>query len=113
MQNKGYDVISRQLTLEIRKYFKDKVGTFALMNCTDTPYTEFRMEFQMYKYVNVVLIYDRGSIGCSIPSGTVMIPLDNSQQWYDKFDMQQFLRELEIQLELRIPDKFLEYYGWK
>lgn len=41
------------------------------------------------------------------------INLDNSQKLYDKADMNIFLKELQQQLELRIPDKFLEYNGWK
>ena len=67
----------------------------------------------MYKYFYVVLNYDRGSFGCGIPSGNLCVSLDNSQQWYDEADMNIFLKELEQQIELRIPDKFLEFYGWK
>lgn len=37
---------------------------------------------------------------------------DNSQKWDDEPDVNIFLKELQ-QLELRIPDKFLEYNGWK
>ncbi|MBM7542023.1 hypothetical protein [Amphibacillus cookii] len=42
-----------------------------------------------------------------------MIELKNSQEWYDKADMDVFCQELQEQLELRIPDKFLGHYGWK
>ncbi|MFL0251967.1 hypothetical protein ACJDT4_16225 [Clostridium neuense] len=39
--------------------------------------------------------------------------LKNSQKWYEKADFDIFCKELQQQLELRIPDKFLEAYGWK
>lgn len=45
--------------------------------------------------------------------GNKKIPLKNSRKWYDKADMNTFFKELQEQLELRIPDKFLKYNGWK
>ena len=41
------------------------------------------------------------------------VSLENSQKWFDEADMNIFLKELEQQLKLRIPDKFLDFYGWK
>lgn len=67
----------------------------------------------MYDYYNVILNYDRGRFGCHIMCGNKKIPLKNSRKWYDKADMNTFFKELQEQLELRIPDKFLKYNGWK
>jgi hypothetical protein len=46
-------------------------------------------------------------------NGNRYVPLENSQNWYDEADMEIFLKELKEQIELRIPDKFLKFYGWK
>jgi hypothetical protein len=67
----------------------------------------------MYNYYNVILNYDRARFGCAIDNGNAGISLENSQKWYDKADMDIFLMELQQQIELRIPDKFLTSNGWK
>jgi len=41
------------------------------------------------------------------------IGLENSQKWHEKADFAVFCKELREQLELRIPNKFLEANGWK
>ncbi|MEC5425164.1 hypothetical protein QGM71_16885 [Virgibacillus sp. C22-A2] len=113
MQNRGYEVIKDEIKNELKGYFKDKIGSFSIYEQTDTPYTMFSMQFTMYNYFNIVLNYDRGAFGCAIINGEVGISLKSSQKWYDKADMTIFLKELEQQIELRIPDKFLEFHGWK
>lgn len=101
--------ISRQL----RNYVKDKVDHFSTFNMMDQPHIEFSIEFQAYDYFTVVFNYDRGRFGCAINNGSSGIALKNSQKWYDQADMTIFLKELEQQIEIRIPDKFLEFNGWK
>lgn len=113
MPNKGYEEIKNELKVSLKEYFKNRIGTFSIYNQTDTPYTMFNMEFEMYNYFNVILNYDRGSFGCVIVNGNAGFEIENSQKWYDTADMDIFLKELKEQLELRIPDKFLEYNGWK
>jgi len=95
------------------KHFGDKIDEFMVLNQTDTPITSFRFEFTMYKYFAVVFDFERAHFGCAILVGSGSIPLRLSQGWYDNFKMKTFLKELQEQIELRIPDKFLEYNGWK
>ena len=111
LQSKGYHVIKSEIKKALKSHFGNRIGT--TFEQTDHPYTMFSIQFQMYNYFNVILNYDRGAFGCAIVAGDVGIRLDNSQKWYDKVDMNVFLQELQQQLELRIPDKFLEYNGWK
>ncbi|TGA98739.1 hypothetical protein E4665_07765 [Sporolactobacillus shoreae] len=113
MQTKNSDILSDEIIDKLSNYFSNKIDDFMVSDTTDTPYTMFKIEFVMYKFFNIVLNYDRGRFGCSIINGSRFITLDNSQKWYDKADMDIFLKELEEQLKLRIPDKFLEHYGWK
>jgi len=113
LQNKTSDVLIDELIDILENYFKEKIEDFVVIEKTDQPYTMFSMRFNMYQNFNVILNYDRGAFGCAIINGDFGIDLENSQQWYDKADMDIFCKELEQQLELRIPDKFLEYHGWK
>ncbi|MEI3614488.1 hypothetical protein [Pseudogracilibacillus sp. SO30301A] len=113
MQLNKADNIAMSISKELRNYFNNRVDNISIYNTTDIPYTMFSMSFKAYDYFIIILNYDRGRFGCAIDGGSAGISLKNSQQWYDKADMDVFLQELEQQIELRIPDKFLEYHGWK
>ncbi|MEI3604977.1 hypothetical protein SPD48_04675 [Pseudogracilibacillus sp. SE30717A] len=113
MQNNSCETIIDDLIENLESYFDEKVEDFVILDKTNVPYVMFNIRFTMYKYFNVILNYDRGAYGCAIINGDLGIDLENSQQWYDIADMDVFLQELEQQIELRIPDKFLEYHGWK
>ncbi|MDG5471458.1 hypothetical protein P6709_06840 [Jeotgalibacillus sp. ET6] len=105
--------IAKTIVEKLKESFDGKAGTFSVYNLTDEPYCMFNITFDAYDYFFVTFSYNRGSIGCSITQGKYGLVLKNSQKWYDSADMDVFCEELKMQLELRIPDKFLEYNGWK
>ncbi|RIW30396.1 hypothetical protein D3H55_16805 [Bacillus salacetis] len=114
MQNKhSAKEIAKIIIKKLKDNFDEKIGSFSVYNITDEPYSMFNITFDAYEYYFITFSYNRGSIGCSITQGQYGIELKNSQQWYDKADLDIFCRELKEQIELRIPDKFLEYNGWK
>jgi|SRR5690625_148592 len=113
MQLNEAEQLARNITKGLREYFGNKVDNFSIFNVMDKPHIEFTIEFEAYNFFILYLNYDRGRFGCAIKYGNSGISLENSQKWYDKADMNIFFQELEQQLVLRIPDKFLEYYGWK
>ena len=41
------------------------------------------------------------------------VALSNSQQWWEEADFDVFFKELERELKLRIPDKFLKAHRWR
>ena len=104
------DIIARML----RDKFGNKIDDVQIFNIAEIPYKTFSVKFSAYNYFIVLFNYDRGIIGCSIEYGKEsFIGLENSQEWYEKADFDVFCKELQEQLELRIPDKFLEANGWK
>lgn len=114
MQNKTADEMSDVVVDILVEKFKDKMEDFEISNITEAPYKTFSVRFKAYDYFIVLFNYDRGVIGCSIQYGeNSFIGLKNSQKWYEKADFDVFCKELQEQLELRIPDKFLEANGWK
>lgn len=114
MQNKTADEMSDIIVDMLINKFEDKVQDFEIFNIVETPYKAFSIRFTAYNYFIVLFNYDRGLIGCSIQYGeNNFIGLKNSQEWYEKADFDIFCKELQEQLELRIPDKFLEANGWK
>lgn len=103
---------SGEIINELSMYFEDKVDGYTIFNQIDKPHTEFSIAFSLYNFFNIILNYDRGRFGCNINFGDNGIEIENSQKWYDQSDMKMFCKELDEQIRLRIPDKFLIYNGW-
>lgn len=108
------EILASKVSDELKERLGDRISSaFSFYRIQDDPWIEFSIEFSVYNFFNIIFNYDRGSFGCSIVNGNLGISLPNSQKWYDKADMDIFCKELQEQLELRIPDKFLEHNGWK
>ena len=98
----------------IMERFGERVDNFEILDVIDDPnWRAFSLEFEAYGYFPVRLNYDRGRFGCCICfGGGYAVDLDNSQEWWDTADFDIFFDDLERELELRIPDKFLKAKGW-
>ena len=98
---------------EIRKRLGDRMGGTVLSDISDTPhYRTFTMRFLMYDYIHVYINYTRGAIACSVRDGDCYVFLKNSQKEYSKMDIDQFVEELQQEVKLRIPDKYLKAHGY-
>ena len=96
-----------------REKMGDKVDNFCIFNVNDdVNHREFSIDFEAYNYFAIRLNYDQGRFGCNIISGERMIALNNSQGWWDEADFDVFFKELQKELELRIPDEYLRAHGW-
>ena len=96
-----------------REKMGDKVDNFCIFNVDDdVNHRAFSIDFEAYNYFAIRLNYDQGRFGCNIISGERMIGLNNSQGWWDEADFDVFLIELQKELELRIPAKYLQAHGW-
>ena len=96
-----------------REKMGDKVDKFCIFNVNDdVNHREFSINFEAYNYFAIRLNYDQGRFGCNIISGERMIALNNSQKWWDKANFDIFFVELQKELELRIPAKYLRAHGW-
>ena len=96
-----------------REKMGDKVDNFCIFNVyDDVNHRAFSIDFEAYNYFAIRLNYDQGRFGCNIISGERMIGLNNSQGWWDEADFDVFLIELQKELELRIPAKYLRAHGW-
>jgi hypothetical protein len=95
--------------------FGEKMKNFIIQDVTDNPnHRAFSITFEMYNYFNVILNYGRGHFGCAIINGDHHgVSLKNSQEWWDEADFNIFFKELEKEIELRIPEKYLKANGWK
>ena len=98
----------------IMERFGNRVNDISIFKVIDdNNHREFRISFVAYEYYPVGLNYERGSFGCFLDFGRTGVSLNSSQKWWDTADFDIFFDDLERELELRIPDKFLEAKGWK
>lgn len=66
----------------------------------------------IYNYFVLVFNYDRGHFGCNIVCGDDAIALPNDIEWDNDCDFAAFWKNVDEQIRLRIPDKYLQAYGW-
>ncbi|MEG0315173.1 MAG: hypothetical protein RR646_07950 [Erysipelotrichaceae bacterium] len=112
MQYNDCDIIIEDFREKLRGNFGDKMSSISIFGQTNEPFIQFHMEFTLYNFYNIILNYERGRFGCAIIfSEKNGISLSNSQKWYDKADLNIFAKELDMQVRLRIPDKYLKQYG--
>lgn len=113
MELNDTDKMAIQFNQIAREKMKDKVDNFCIFGVNnDANHRQFCIEFEAYNYFIVRLNYDSGRFGCCILFGNKFIVLENSQKWWDVADFDIFFQELQLELELRIPDKFLKAHGW-
>lgn len=113
LQYDNYEVIEYELQTLLSNYFGDRIGSFTISGQRNKPFVALHMEFTVYNFYNIILNYERGSFGCAIRGGNnIGIALPNSQKWYEQADLDVFVKELDKEIRLRIPDKYLEHYGW-
>lgn len=102
------------LNKKMRNYFGDRADNFCVLDVVDdSNYRAFSVEFEAYNYFPVRINYDKGRVGSCIIFGEKKMSLENSQKWWDETDFDKFFKELQSEIELRIPDKYLEAKGWK
>lgn len=101
------------LSDRIEKYFGEKATDFVIDNCNDNlNWPEFSIRFKAYNYFHLRLNYEKGLIGCCIIDGDYGLTIPTDQEWEDNFDYDKFFSDIQTELELRIPDKFLKANGW-
>ncbi|MEG0314850.1 MAG: hypothetical protein RR646_06285 [Erysipelotrichaceae bacterium] len=99
---------------KVREKFGTRVDGFCILDVIDDPnHRAFSVIFEAYNYFPISMNYDNGRFGCCIVYEERGVSLENSQKWWENADFQIFLDELQQEIELRIPDKYLEKKGWK
>lgn len=109
---------TQTMAINFTKMAKEKMGDKVKDFCISDVYDDvnnraFSVEFTAYDYFPIRLNYERGRFGCCILYGERTVALSNSQQWWEEADFAVFFKELERELKLRIPDKFLKAHCWR
>lgn len=112
METNKSDEIKKVLLSNLKSVLKDKVENICICESRNEPSVTVSIEFEAYRYFVVRLTYDRGSLGCAIINGKYGIAIESSEQWYEKADLSKFFNDIMDDLELRIPNKYLEKNNW-
>lgn len=105
--------MAHYLINSLSDYFGNKMSGYSVHDVNEDVNNKlFTVDFKAYNYFPVTFLYDKGGIGFSIHYGKYVIPLENSQQWWDQADISVMLADLEKELVSRILDKYLKIHGW-
>ena len=106
------DQLSRSFVEGIVNFFGAKCNDICVKEKRNTPMGYFFIDFTLYDYFVVICEYKQGLVSFYIPFGSSAIRIKNVQARVESFDMKKLLTELELEITLRIPDKYLQRKGW-
>ena len=93
------------------KTFGDRVTIPEVMELNKE---EFCIIFKGYNYFWIKMFkWYRSRLGCSVYLGKYSTGIRNSQKNYQTADFDIFFRDMEEEIELRIPDKYLKARPWE
>lgn len=76
-------------------------------------YQSFEIPCLLYDYYSAVFQYETGTIGCVIFIGRESsVSIIDGRRCESEADLETFIQELQKEIELRVPDKFLKSRGW-
>lgn len=111
MDKEELESLARKVMKQITECFGEKVNTVCVYPIEDESHEKIKLEFTLYNYFVIEFQYDHGEISCGIMYGENKVTLPNNPKRYEKLDMNLFFTEMEKEIALRIPDKYLEAYG--
>ena len=102
---------------KIKSAFCDRITEPNIVDVVEYPqYRAFRLEFIAYDYFFMMLNYEADFCGFTISIGDRFgadLNEGDKPTFYSEIrDWDKYLKELMIEVESRIPDKFLKAKGW-
>lgn len=114
MQQNNFNDIRIDTGKKIKKIFGNKIRGIEYYDVVEEAgHWSFKIGFFAYDYFYVVFTYELDVIGFSIEVGNGrLISVMNTHNCYSNTDMEAYIRRIVEELELRIPDKYLQTHGW-
>ena len=114
MQQNNFNDIRIDTGNKIKKIFGDKIRGIEYYDVVEEAgLWSFKIGFVAYDYFYVVFTYELDIIGGSIEVGNGrFISVMNTHDCYSNTDMQVYIQRIVEELELKIPDKYLQTRGW-
>ena len=115
MQQNDFNEIRMDIGRKIKNIFGNKIRSIEFYDVVEEAgHWSFKISFFAYDYFFVVFNYELDIIGFSIEVGNGrLLSVTNTHNCYSNIDMDTYIQGIIEELELRIPDKYLESRGWK
>ena len=114
MELNNIQMMAVNISKKLKDVFGDRIANTKIYDVVDEPnHHSFKLEFVAYNYFAIVFQYELDIIGCHIVLGNGrQISLVSGKQCLSDTDIEQYIHEVKREIELRIPDKYLEAKGW-
>ena len=115
MQNKTADEMSDIVADILFDKFEDKIRDCVIYDIVEEGNNKsFNIDFQAYNFYEIKLSYKNGKINWSIKfDDKTTIGIKKDVIVYSETNLNLFFEEMQKELEMRIPDKFLQANGWE
>ena len=110
MENRTIEEMEDLLIDEFVKFWGNRVKDFVVSNSTDVPYRMLNIEFTLYNYILIRIILEHNSVFFSDVSKGICLNLLPIA--IDVCEVSRCLKEIDSEVRLRIPDKYLRAKGW-
>jgi hypothetical protein len=91
-------------------FWGDRLGTIVVRESTSVPYNILTMEVSVYEYLIFVVRLEHSSLGFSVKLNGGNFGLLPHR--VDINDVDKYLDNIDKEIRLRIPDKYLKAKGW-
>ncbi|MDA0126447.1 hypothetical protein OH459_28145, partial [Vibrio sp. MM46] len=105
------DEIEASIVTQISDYWGSVADDFCTSESTNIPFQRFVLEFSLYRYSVVRINFERNSLFFSEVSKGISFSLLSRKVSYP--DLIDTLAEIDEEVRLRIPDKYLVAKGWQ
>ena len=115
MQQNEFKEVRLEVGRKVKQIFGDKIGSLEFFDIVEVPdHWSFKIRFIAYDYYVILFNYELDIIGFSIENANgIKIPVVKEHNCYSDNQLDDYINKVMENLELRIPDKYLEQNGWK
>lgn len=114
MEKNKFNDIRIDVGKRIKKIFGNKIRSIEFYDVVEEEGCwSFKIGFFAYDYFYVVFTYELDIIGFCIEVGNGrLVSVINTRNCYSNTDMDAYIHGVVKELELRVPDKYLQTHGW-
>ena len=116
MQTNNMLELARETRKKIREVFTDKVDTITAYDINDEPNRHtFKLKFLIYNFAGVRFIYENDlfEIHLLLNLNKEKVISKPNSHYSEISDWDSYLKEIILEIESYIPEKYLKAKGWR
>ena len=108
--DKSAEELADEMVSALMVYFKNRANGFVCSDFLNHPWKRFNITFKLYNYYFISISCERDSLGAGILMGERVVPVNTRNSCFIDSDWNKFFEEIDTDICLRIPDKYLNNY---